>query len=228
MTGDATHETVEQVLARYRDLVLPSHREEPLSMSLRDPRPGDQIDAALAGARIELTGTFREFLRHADGMEFFGVTILGAGPPEGDAPSIFHYPTMLQYQLVPIHDWGNGDFDCVDLTKAVEGEAPIVFWDDQRDTTVMITHGFGKWLGMVVEDVQRYGKLLHPDDYRTPEFTGATGVYESPANIRQAFFGEPEVELPNPAAPSSEPDAAPRSGRRSRLRSWVSRRLKRR
>ncbi len=223
MGGDAANESVADLLAKYRGRTLRSHRDAELTVSLRDPRRGDEIEAALKAAGVELKGTLLDFLRIADGMDFFGVPILGAAPVTPDAQTMLRFPEMLQYQLVPFHDWGNGDFDCVDLTKAVDDEPPVVFWDDKRDTTVMITHGFGKWLGMVVEDLEKYGKLLHPDDYRTAEFTGATGVYESPANIREAFFGD----APPPRPPTAtDPATHAPTGKRSRLKSWVGRKLR--
>lgn len=191
-----------------------SHRGAVLSVQRHAPLSTEDIAARLQAAGLSLSGSYRAFLEVADGMSFFGVPILGIDTK----PSILDYPAMLQYQLVPFHDWGNGDMDCLDLTKAVAGEPPVIFWDDKRDTTVMITNGFSKWMRMAHEDLEKYGKLLHPDDYNSAEFTGATGTYESPANIRQAFFGtDDRAPKPKPK-PASKPTPAPPKGKRARLK----------
>ena len=193
-----------------------SHRGEALAVESNDPLSTEQIAVKLESTGLRVTGSYRAFLELADGMSFFGVSLMGLATK----PSILDYPAMLQYQLVPFHDWGNGDLDCLDLTKGVAGEPPVVFWDDKRDTTVMICNGFSKWLRMAHEDLERYGKLLHPDDYNSDEFTGATGTYESPANIRQAFFGtDDRAPRPKPVA-RAEPVREP-AGKRAKLKAWL-------
>jgi hypothetical protein len=211
MAAETEHPTFRQALDSVTGRTLRSNLGRSLDIQLRPPIAERDVAALLDAAGVTITGTWREMLTTTNGISLFGVDVLGLGPAT-DPRSVLSYRAMLQYNLVPFHDWGNGDLDCLDMTKTMDDEPAVVFWDDKRDTTVMICSGFAKWIGMAVEDLERYGKLLHPDDYRTPEFTGATGVYESPANIRQAFLGD--FVPPRPAAP---PSPAP-TGRRDKLK----------
>lgn len=183
-------------------------------------RPGAgeaTIAAWQAGIPLPVVGTYLEFLRLSDGMSLYGVEILGTRPPpETDLENLGE---MLRRRLVPFHDWGNGDFDCVDLTKVIEGEPAVVFWNDEDQTLFPITGGFAKWLPMAVYEVSRFGRLLHPRDYAEARYADAQGVYESIANVKKTFYGGAGEEALSRVEPPPPP------GRRARLKQWIRGRL---
>lgn len=181
----------------------------PLRLGLRPPAAPEALDALRARFPLPLTGSYLAMLGISDGLDLFGVPVLGAVlPPDTDADAV---ADLARRRLVPFHDWGNGDFDCLDLTKVVDAEPPVVFWNSEHENLFPITHGFGGWLPMAVHEIARFGRLLHPRDYEDPRWADAQGVYESIANVRKTFYGGPEV-VPRDVTPPPPP------GRRERLK----------
>lgn len=209
---------VMELVRGYVDTPLsPASGGEPLRTVLREGAGPRELGELQARIPLPFVGTYRALLERSDGMSLYGVEILGTRPPT-DAEIL---TDMYQRRLVPFHDWGNGDFDCVDLTKVIEGEPAVVFWNDEHQNLFPITGGFVKWLPMAVYEVGRFGRLLHPRDYADPRYADAQGLYESIANVKKTFFGgEPELEM--------RLDDAPAPGRRARLRRWLQARLGRR
>lgn len=209
---------VETLVRGYAEAPLtPESGGSPLVTALRPPADEAALAAWLATIPLPLTGTYLEFLRVSDGMSLYGVEILGTVPPAGtDREDLAE---MFKRRLVPFHDWGNGDYDCVDLTKVIEGEPSVVFYNDEHGNIFPITGGFEKWLPMAVYEVSRFGRLLHPRDYQEARYADAQGVYESIANVKKTFFGgEPELVSRHAAPP-------PPAGRRDRLKGWLKARL---
>lgn len=177
--------------------------------------PASEAEIAVLKARLALplTGTYLDFLRVSNGADLFGVKVSGTAPePETNAGD---YTELLARRLVPFHDWGNGDFDCIDLTKAVGGEPPVCFWNDETGNLFPICAGFGRWSRMAAFEVQTHGFLIHPRDYFEPRYENAQGVYESIANVKKAFFG------PGADAQSEKFVPPPRERRRDRLLGWI-------
>lgn len=173
---------------------------------------GSEIEALTARFPLPLTGTYLEFLRRSNGMDLFGIPVSGTEPDaETNADE---WLELCKRRLVPFHDWGNGDFDCLDLTKSVNGEPPVCFWNEEMGNMFPITSGFGRWMRMATFEVQTHGFLLHPRDYLDPRYADAQGVYESIANIKKTFFG------PGADAPAERFVAPPRERRRDALLRW--------
>lgn len=176
--------------------------------------PASEPDIAALLARLPrpLTGSYLGFLRATNGMSLYGTTLFGTTPPaEADQDRV---ADRVSRRLVPFHDWGNGDFDCLDLTKIVDDEPPVVFWNDHHDNLFPIAHSFAKWIPMAVHEISRFGRLLHPRDYYEGRYENAQGLYESIANVERTFFGGPEVKGRVESAPPPE-------GRRARLKAWL-------
>lgn len=191
---------------------------------VRAPAPTPEALAAYtARLPLPLAGSYAAFLPLADGMDYFGIHISGVTAPEDTDPDAV--AELLRRRLVPFHDWGQGDFDCLDLTKAVGGEVPVAFWSEELDDPFPITHSFEKWLRQVAVEIELYGRLLHPNDYADARWANAQGVYESIANVKRAFHGQAS---PRAAAQAREPVAPGVAGpAASGLRDRLLRRLKR-
>jgi len=181
----------------------------PLRLGLRPPATPEDLAALQARLPLPLTGAYPRLLAFSDGLDLYGVPVMGTRlPPDTDADAVAE---LARRRLVPFHDWGNGDFDCLDLTKVVDLEPPVVFWNSEHENLFPITHGLAGWLPMAVHEIARFGRLLHPRDYEDPRFADAQGVYESIANVRKTFYGGPEV-VPRDVTPTPPP------GRRERLK----------
>ena len=184
-----------------------------LRLVKRAPASDAEIAALAARLALPLTGTYLSFLRVSNGADLFGVKVSGASPePDTNTDD---YTDLLSRRLVPFHDWGNGDFDCIDLTKTVGGEPPVCFWNDETGNLFPICAGFGRWSRMAAFEVQTHGFLIHPKDYFEPRYANAQGVYESIANVKKAFFGA------GADAPSERFIPPPRERRRDRLLGWI-------
>ena len=173
-----------------------------------------EIAALLARLTLPLTGSYLGFLRVTNGMSLYGADIFGSSlATEVDADRV---ADLMRRRLVPFRDQGGGDFDCLDLTKVVDGEPPVIFWNEEHDNLFPIAHSFAKWLPMAVHEISRFGRLLHPRDYFEPRYENAQGVYESVANVKKTFFGGPEVKGRVEGPPVA-------LGRRARLKAWLRR-----
>ena len=179
------------------------------------------ITAFAARFALPLTGTYVDFLRASDGADLFGVPVLGTRPEPVDPEA---YGEVVQRRLVPFHDWGNGDFDCLDLTKTVNGEPPVCFWSGEGAELYLIANGFGRWTRMMAFEVATWGALLHPREYADPRYANAQGVYEGVANVRKTLDAPAERAARQPpergatAAGSTEP-----TRKRDRLLRWLGR-----
>lgn len=113
----------------------------------------DRIDRWESDRDLKLPKDFREFLLNWNGADLFGLDIKSleswAWPDPG---------------LVDFHNWGNGDFDCLDLRKP--GKAPVVFMDHETGCEVVISPSFGAWLRESLGELNSRGTLRHPMDYR--------------------------------------------------------------
>lgn len=177
------------------------------------PATEAQIAGLAARFSLPLVGTYVDFLRVSNGMQLFGVRVAGTEPdPETNADDVAE---LVKRRLVPFHDWGNGDFDCLDLTKTVDGEAPVCFWNDEMGNMFPITSGFGRWTRMAAFEVQTHGFLLHPRDYFDARYANAQGVYESIANVKKTFFG------PGGDGPEEPFVPPPRERKRDILMGWI-------
>jgi hypothetical protein len=208
--------SIDALLDGLRAQVLPGP-DGPLVLETRPPPSPEALAAFHATMPLPLTGSYAALLTRSDGLILFGVPIFGTSPPPETNPE--NVADLVRRRLVPIHDWGNGDFDCLDLTKVVDAEPPVVFWNDEHENLFAISHSFAKWVPMAVHEVSRFGRLLHPRDYMDSRYEDAQGLYESIANVRKTFFGGPEI-------PDRPPDP-PAPGRRERLRSWIGAKLRR-
>ena len=189
-----------------------------LRLGRRPPASEAQIATLCARFPLPVSGTYVDFLRQSNGIDLFGVTVSGTEPEPETNPD--DWGELLKRRLLPFHDWGNGDLDCLDLTKSVNGEPPVCFWNDEMGNMFPICGGFGRWTRMAAFEVQTHGFLLHPRDYFEPRYANAQGVYESIANVKKTFFG------PGADAASERFVPPPKERRRDLLLGWVKGRMK--
>jgi hypothetical protein len=201
--------------SRIQELTLQGRDGGELRLGRRPPATEAGIATLLARFAVPVTGTYVDFLRTSNGIDLFGISVSGTDPdPETNAED---WLDLCKRRLLPFHDWGNGDFDCLDLTKSVNGEPPVCFWNEEQGNMFPITSGFGRWTRMATFEVQTHGFLLHPRDYFEPRYADAQGVYESVANVKKTFFG------PGADAPSERFSPPPRERRRDLLMKWLRR-----
>lgn len=188
-------------------------------------RPGVTEDA-LEGLRRRmarpLLGTFVDTLRLSDGFDLYGVEVFGTRLPESTNPE--DAAELYGRRVVPFHDWGNGDFDVVDLTKVVGDEPMIAFYTAEMDTFFPIAPTFARWICMAAVEVEMFGRLLHPRDYLDPRFANAQGVYETVANVKKTFYGDGTPEALGGRGAQTAPPPPPEPGperRRDRLKGWL-------
>jgi hypothetical protein len=186
-----------------------------LTLTRRPPASEADIDALRARLPLPLVGSLVEVLRVSDGLDLFGVEVFGTRLPESTNEE--NVRELYKRRLVPFHDWGNGDFDCLDLTKVVDGETPVAFWNDEMENVFPITHNFARWARASVVEIELYGRLLHPRDYFDPRWENAQGVYESIANVKKTFYGGPEL--------AERTDLGPGPRRRDKVLGFLKRRL---
>lgn len=182
---------------------------------LRPPPAPEALAAYTARLPLRLSGSYADLLPMADGLDYFGVPVFGVTLPEDTDPDAV--AELLRRRLVPFHDWGQGDFDCLDLTKAVGGEVPVALWSEELDNPFPITHSFEKWLRQVAVEVELYGRLLHPRDYADPRWANAQGVYESIANVKRAFQGQDGPEVGRSVTPVRTAEPPPAGGLADRV-----------
>ena len=111
----------------------------------------EQMDCLESLLGVALPHDFKQFLSHSDGGFIFGLDLMGSMGIRANA------------QLIPFHNWGNGDFDCLS-PKGDKFE--VVFMNHSADVTVRIADSFTDWLTRVTQELSRTGCLLHPGDYR--------------------------------------------------------------
>lgn len=182
---------IEALLAELDGRVIPTPDGE-LRLGRRPPASPEAVEAFLARLPRPLVGSYLDLLRLSDGLDLYGVEIFGvAGSPNTNPEDV---EELVKRRMVPFHDWGNGDFDCLDLTKQVEGETPVAFWSEELGNPFPITHNFERWARSAVVEIERFGRLLHPRDYATPRYADAQGVYESIANVKKTFYGDGDVK----------------------------------
>ncbi len=189
----------------------------PLRLVLRPPAGADALAAFQARMPLALTGSYPELLALSNGMSLYGIEVFGTEPPRDTNPE--NVADLIRRRLVPFHDWGNGDFDCLDLTKVVDAEPPVVYWNEEHENIFPIAHSLLKWIPMAVHEVSRFGRLLHPEDYDDARYTDAQGVYESIANVRKTFWGGPPI-------PDRLDDAPAATRKRDKLKQWFGARLR--
>lgn len=209
--------SIPDLLAELGDKTI-AGADGPLRLGLRPPADPAAVDAFLARLPRPLVGSWLELLRISNGLDLFGVEVFGVTPPADVNPE--DAEELWKRRMVPFHAWGNGDFDCLDLTKVVEGEAPVAFWSEETGNPFPLTHSFERWARAATVEIELFGRLLHPEDYRHPKYANAQGVYESIANVKKTFYGDGDVE--------PHLDAAPPPRRRDRLLGLVKRGLGRR
>jgi hypothetical protein len=109
-----------------------------------------------------LPPSYRQFLGHGDGCDFYGLSLLSASEV-----------AVHDSGIIGFHNWGNGDFDCLKLSKRRK-ESGVFFMNHNPGVLVRIADTFFGWLQRVFEELCAHGTLAHPRDYR---FLARDGVY---------------------------------------------------
>ncbi len=170
---------VPELIERLRGQTVESEDGDELSVELYPPATDQDLAATEQRLGRKLGSSFREFLKTTNGMQLFDMEILSCrtGPPY-ECASFMGHSDYLSAGLVPIHGWGNGDFDALDFDAAGEnGEAPVAFCNHNSETKVHVADTFERWLEMVAEEMMREGTLLHPSDFMSTSRAGGSGVY---------------------------------------------------
>jgi cell wall assembly regulator SMI1 len=137
---------------------------EPL-VRLRAGLERAQMESLERTLGLRLPRDYAQFLARTDGCELFGLTLMCASE------------VRLEYyaneRLLPFHNWGNGDFDCIDFRPRIA--RPIVFMNHAPEVTVRIARSFEDWLVKIERELTKHGDVAHPRDYRN---LTRRGVYE--------------------------------------------------
>ena len=110
-----------------------------------------------------LPDAYRQFLMHSDGCDLFGLYLQSG-----------RESTHLDGKLLPIHNWGNGDFDCL-MLGTDPNSIPVLFMNHNADVTVKVAESFVYWIEAVLHELKAEGTVYHPGDYR---FFHGSGVYD--------------------------------------------------
>ncbi len=110
---------------------------------------------------FQLPDDFREFVARWNGGYLFGMDIV---PLE---QSLY-----MRAGLLAFHNWGNGDFDCLDPSAGKD--SGVVFANHENGQTTQVAPSFRDWLARAIEEKKTRGVLLHPMDYAisNPGFRG--------------------------------------------------------
>ncbi|MFG0283593.1 MAG: SMI1/KNR4 family protein [Phycisphaerales bacterium JB039] len=136
-----------------------------LELTLPSPTDEQSLGEWEQSRAVSMPRELRDMLAYANPPGLFGLELLALD-------SIDEYG-----DLIPFHDWGNGDFDCIGRDGAV------VFTNHSPDVQVEIAPTLLEWLQRVVGEIEQTGALRHPGDYRDrPE----PGVY---AHVLTALEG---------------------------------------
>ncbi len=133
-----------------------------LTLNLRDGL--DRAALKRLGQRlgVRLPHDYRDFLAATDGADLFGEVILEA-----------YELRLLDGVILPMHAWGNGDFDCLRFDGSTFCD--VVFMNHAPSVVVPIAPTFRDWLQRAVGELSRLGCLLHPMDYQHQDYPG--GLY---------------------------------------------------
>lgn len=122
--------------------------------------PDPATDADIATAEQELGCTFpdsfkwfqKEFGAYSGFTDIYGVKALPSPLKNivGITMSERHecYPPLLAH-LIPFSDNSGGDSYCLDTSRLMKGNCPVVFWDhegDEKQTPEQRAAGFLDWL----------------------------------------------------------------------------------
>ncbi len=157
-------------------LVARSHRggidkSRPAAAEVYDGWAKEAFPAGAVSA-VELRSLMDEFHLYSDG--------LGIGPYFRlcDAAEIHWYDDAGQ--LLTVHNWGTGDFDCLACVEGPYPRGSIVYCCHDPEMRMPVARSFAEWvMGLCIEWIA-YGDITHPQDvaetdrerycaYRMPE-----------------------------------------------------------
>lgn len=125
----------------------------------------EEIRLVLRGLKVKFPRSYVEFLKQVGWVEINGDPVFGLGPDADKAvsvelrnidASVLAVPQVAPWYIV-LADDGMGNFECLDTTKIVGDECPIVFWDHENpkgslQKPRLVTRTFTKWLADKVEE----------------------------------------------------------------------------
>lgn len=114
---------------------------------------------------IVLPEDFASLLLFSNGINLFDIELL---PLE----EIEYFPDS---QIISIHNWGNGDFDCLSLQGAHYNIGSIVFMSHSEENLSFVSLNLREWVLGVIQEVRAFGTLLHPSDY---DYRQENGMYK--------------------------------------------------
>lgn len=146
--------------------IIAEHPELALFVGPRDPALVEKAEARLG---LAFPPTYRRFLLDLGtggfgSFEIYGVT--GSHFEVGRIPNMVWLALRdredfgMPNRLIPIHEGGDGELDCLDTGAGDGGEAPVIAYDPGVDpearTPVSLASDFGSFiLGLVREQIQR-------------------------------------------------------------------------
>jgi hypothetical protein len=168
---------VDELIERFRNQTVESEDGDELGIETYPPATDQELSELDRQLGRPLAGSFRNFLKITNGMQFFGEEVLSCrrGPPF-ECASLVGYEEFLRARLVPFHAWGNGDFDALDV-GAESGDAPVVFCNHSPEIRVRIADSFEQWLERACDEMRKEGALLHPSDFMQAGRSGSPGIY---------------------------------------------------
>lgn len=124
---------------------------------------------------IHLPEPMKNLLRFSDGIDLYNFEL----------QSLASSLVLADYNMMSIHDWGNGDCDCIMVADHGENKTGnIVFVNHRPSVVTLVAHSVYQWLSDVLVELGMRGTVMHPGDYR--EKAKIRGVY---ANVLTQLRG---------------------------------------
>ncbi len=144
--------SVTSLIHRLRELRMTDEDGQPCWVRWNDGLREEHLARYERSLGVVLPASFRAMWAFSDGCDLCGLMIQSA------AEQVF-----LDGRLLTFHNWGNGDFDCLDFGRP-GAEVPVVFMNHGPDVTAFVAASFEAWLAGVLDELLRTGTLAHPRD----------------------------------------------------------------
>jgi len=142
-------------LQEIKDVELPDEDGAMFDLGLQSPLPHAELEEWRRMIGLDKASEVVDLYQFCNGGSFFGINIAAL-------QEAILFPDD---QLLLIHDWGNGDFDCVEiLENGLSGR--MCFANHDVKIRVPVADSLLEWFNLVFDEIRQLGTLLHPADYR--------------------------------------------------------------